>query len=168
MSASDVPPCEVAISCAGIASTMALPPLCQVAPAGVTAPRRLDTLFSEVTTDGAWAAAGIQTGTVVSVPLGKPSACSARSPLAYGPLLARAAPVGWEMLIVVATPASAHRMPRPSTAAATRLRITRCAHQVQNRLTAPAERRLGQSSRVPVPIFDRTTGSRVSATKVAV
>jgi len=82
MSARDVPPCEVAISCCGIASTMALPPLCQVAPAGVTAPRTLDTLFSEVTTDGACPAAGIQTGTVVSVPLGKPSACSARRPAA--------------------------------------------------------------------------------------
>lgn len=73
---------EVPTSCSGIASTIALPPWCQVAPAGVTAPRTLATLFSEVTTDGACPAAGIQTGMVVSVPLGKPSACSARSPLA--------------------------------------------------------------------------------------
>lgn len=44
--------------------------------------------------------------------------------------------------------------------------MTRSAHQVQNRLPCPAERRRGQSSFGPS--FDSTAGSRVSATSVAV
>ena len=68
--------------------------------------------------------------------------------------------------MVVATPASPPRMPRPSTTAATRWRITPRAHHAQNRPALRAERCFGQSSRGP--ILDRTAGSSVSATKVAV
>src|SRR5262249_9637281 len=147
MSSSEVPPCELPTSCCGITTTSVLSPRLHAGSVEVTAPRTLDTVFSEATTEGAFAASGTYTGTVVSVPPGNPSASSACSPSVYGPLLARAVLVGSDTLIVDATPAKPTRMPSPSTAAAIRCRMTRFVHAVQKRLARPDERHRGQSTR---------------------
>ena len=47
MSSSEDPPCELPTSCCGTATTKALPPLLQIVSPELTAPRKLDTVFSE-------------------------------------------------------------------------------------------------------------------------